>query len=398
MATYSYRAINRDSDIINNKLEASDENDLEEKLGAQGLTLIQAHKVFFQFKSGFRLNDKDLLGLTYFLKMIFASGMSLLDGLSGIGQQSSNTRLSQAASLLCSKIEAGKSMYGSMFEHPETFPPIYVSLIKAGEISGNMETVLDDAMSYLNWKIKLKKDMVSALVYPLMVMTAVFILITILFTFVLPKLTAVLTSMNAELPLVTRIVMAASALIKNFWPLMLLAALALPAMLSFAYRNTFTRRLMDAFVLKIPVIGDLLRKFDYSRYFRTFATLFKTGMSVDKTLNISVSVVKNTSIADTFNSVTNHVLGGELLSKALSRTGGFPPLIVNMVEIGEKTGTLDSSLLNICDIYEKDVPETIKRIFVIIEPAIILMLGMIVLFTIASFFLPLYKIVGGIRR
>ncbi|MEW6715871.1 MAG: type II secretion system F family protein [Nitrospirota bacterium] len=398
MATYSYRAINKESEIIKDRIDASDENQLEEKLGSRGLTLIQAYRMPFQFKTRLRLNEKDLLGLTYFLKMIFASGMSLLDGLSGIGQQSSNTRLSQAASLLCSKIESGKSMYGSMQEHPETFPPIYVSLIKAGEISGNMDSVLDDAMSYLNWKIKMKKDIVSALVYPLMVMTAVFILITVLFVFVLPKLATVLTSMNAELPLVTRGVMAAATLVKNYWPLMLMAALAVPSILSFSYRTPFARRLLDAFVLKIPVIGDLLRKFDHSRYFRTFATLYRSGMSIDKTLRISSSVVKNTSIAATFNSVTNSVLGGELLSKSLSNTGSFTPLIVNMVEIGEKTGALDSSILNISDIYEKEVPETMKKIFVIIEPAIILILGMIVLLTLSSFFLPLYKVIGGIRR
>lgn len=398
MATYSYRAINKESEIIKDRIDASDENELEEKLDSIGLTLIQASRMPFQFKTHLRLNEKDLLGLTYFLKMIFSSGMSLLEGLNSIGQQSSNSRLSQAASLLHSNIESGKSIYGSMHEHPKLFPPIYVSLIKAGEISGNMDKVLDDAMSYLNWKIKLKKDITSAFVYPLIVMTAVFTLMIVLFVFVLPKLVTVLTAMNADLPLVTRIVITTVTLARNYWPLMLMAVLSIPVILNFSYRSPSGRRLIDAFVLKIPVIGPLVRKFDYSRYFRTFATLYRSGMSIDKTLRISSSVVKNTSIAATFNSVTNSVLGGELMSKSLSNTGSFTPLIVNMVEIGEKTGALDSSILNISDIYEKEVPETIKKIFVIIEPAIILILGMIVLLTLSSFFLPLYKVIGGIRR
>lgn len=398
MATYSYRAINKESEIIKDRIDASDENELEEKLDSRGLTLIQASRMPFQFKTRLRLNEKDLLGLTYFLKMIFSSGMSLLEGLNSIGQQSSNSRLSQAASLLHSNIESGKSIYGSMHEHPKLFPPIYVSLVKAGEISGNMDKVLDDAMSYLNWKIKLKKDITSAFVYPLIVMTAVFTLMIVLFVFVLPKLVTVLTAMNADLPLVTRIVITTVTLARNYWPLMLMAVLSVPVILNFSYRSPSGRRLIDAFVLKIPVIGPLVRKFDYSRYFRTFATLYRSGMSIDKTLRISSSVVKNTSIAATFNSVTNSVLGGELLSKSLSNTGSFTPLIVNMVEIGEKTGALDSSILNISDIYEKEVPETIKKIFVIIEPAIILILGMIVLLTLSSFFLPLYKVIGGIRR
>lgn len=398
MATYSYRAVNKESQIINDQIDASNENELEERLGSRGLTLIHASKKSFEFKTRLRLNESDLLSLTYFLKLIFTSGMSLLDGLNSIGMQSSNSKVSRAASILHDKIESGKSIYGSMLEHPELFPNIYVSLIRAGEVSGNMDQVLDDAMSYLKWKIKLKKDIGMAFVYPLIVMIAVFSLMGILFIFVLPKLVVVLTTMNAELPLVTRVLISTVEIARDYWPLILLFVIFIPVALNLYYRTYSGRRLIDRFILKVPVIGPLLKKFDHSRYFRTFSTLFKSGMSMDKTLTISSSVVKNTSIADTLENITNAVLGGELLSTSFSRTGAFPPLIVNIIEIGEKTGTLDSSILNISDIYDRDVPETVKKIFVIIEPVMIFILGMIVLLTISSFFLPLYKVVGGIRR
>lgn len=398
MATYSYRAINKESQIINDQIDASNENELEERLGSRGLTLIKASKLSFELKTRLKLNETDLLNLTYFLKLIFSSGMSLLDGLDSIGMQSSGSKVSRAAAILHDKIESGKSIYGSMLEHPDLFPTIYVSLIRAGEVSGNMDQVLDDAMSYLKWKIKLKKDIGMAFVYPLIVMIAVFSLMGILFVFVLPKLVAVLTTMNAELPLITRILISTVEIARDYWPMILLFVIAVPVALNIFYRSYSGRRLIDRFILKVPIIGPLLKKFDHSRYFRTFSTLFKSGMSMDKTLEISTSVVKNTSIADTFENINNAVLGGELLSTSFSRTGDFPPLIVNIIEIGEKTGTLDSSILNISDIYDRDVPETVKKIFVIIEPVMIFILGIIVLFTISSFFLPLYKVVGSIRR
>lgn len=398
MATYTYRAINKESQIINDQIEAINENDLEERLGSRGLTLINASKRSFEFKTRLKLNEADLLSLTYFLKLIFSSGMSLLEGLNSIGMQSSNSNVSRAAAILHDKIESGKSIYGSMIEHPDLFPDIYVSLIRAGEVSGNMDQVLEDAMSYLKWKIKLKKEIGMAFVYPLIVMGAVFSLIAILFIFVLPKLVAVLTTMNAELPLVTRVLISGVEIARDYWPLILLFLIAAPVALNLYYRSYSGRRHIDRFILKLPVIGQLLIKFDHSRYFRTFSTLFKAGMSMDKTLNISASVIKNTYIAKTFDDITNSVLGGELLSESFSRTGDFPPLIVNILEIGEKTGSLDTSILNISDIYDKDVPETVKKIFVIIEPVMIFILGIIVLLTISSFFLPLYKVVGSIRR
>ncbi len=398
MASYIYRAINKESEVINDQLNASDEFDLEEKLSSKGLTLIEASKKPFEFRTRLKLNETDLISLTYFLKLIISSGMSLLDGLKSIAQQSSGSNVSKAASLLHDKIESGKSIHGSMLEYPDLFPSIYVSLIRAGEVSGNMNDVLDDATSYLSWRINLKKEVSSAFIYPAIIMTAVFGLMTILFVFVLPKLVSVLATLNTDLPLVTSLLINTVEFIRDYWPLLLLVIISIPVLLSFAYKSPAGRRALDSFILQIPIAGQLLRKFDHSRYFRTFSTLFKSGISIDKTLKISASVVKNSIIADSFNTVTNSVLGGELLSKSFSDTGHFPPLIVNMVEIGEKTGTLESSILNISDMYDKEIPEAIKKIFVIIEPVMILILGIVVLITISSFFLPLYKVIGGIRR
>jgi len=397
MSNFNYRAIDEDSRIIKGSITAADEDEVGEMLGSKGLTLIEASKARFSLISRNKLKEKDLLNFTYLLNLILTSGMSIMGGLSDMSKQSSNKNISSAASLLQAKLESGKSISESMLEYPELFPSFYTSMVRAGEVSGNLESVLNDIMIYLEWQMKFKKDIKAALSYPIIVLTAVAGLITILFTFVMPKFMTILTQLHVNLPLPTRILAGLVGFIQGFWPLIILFLIALPFIYRFIYSTTAGRRYIDNAELKIPLLGELVRKLNHSRYFRTFATLYKAGLNMNETLMVSASVVKNVIIAESFNRVTNSVLGGEQLSRALRTSGDFGPLLLNMIEIGEKTGTLDTTVVRISDIYDREIPETLKKVFMIIEPLLIVILGGIVLLTIASFFLPLYKIVGGIH-
>jgi len=398
MAYFNYRAIDEESRINKGRLEASDEDELEERLNSKGLTLIEATKGRFVLHGKLRLSEKELVDFTYLLNLILTSGIPLMSGLSDMAKQSANRRISSAASFLQAKLETGKSISDSMLEYPELFPPFYTSMVRAGEVSGNLELVLNDIMAYLEWQIKLKKDVKSALAYPAIVLTAVASLIAILFIFVMPKFMKILSDLKVSLPLPTKILVFTVGVIKGYWPLIILFIVSVPLVYRIAYNNTAGRRIIDMSILKIPLLGELVRKLNHSRYFRTFATLFRSGLNMNEILRVSSDVVKNTVIADSFNRVTNAVLGGEQFSRALKNSGDFAPLLVNMVEIGEKTGTLDNTIVRISDIYDREIPETMKKIFTIIEPIILVLLGGLVLLTVASFFLPLYKIVGGIRR
>ncbi len=398
MAYFNYRAIDKESRMNKGRLEASDEDELEERLNSKGLTLIEATKGRFVLHGKLRLSEKELVDFTYLLNLILTSGIPLMSGLSDMSKQSANRRISSAASFLQAKLETGKSISDSMLEYPELFPPFYTSMVRAGEVSGNLELVLNDIMAYLEWQIKLKKDVRSALAYPAIVLTAVASLIAILFIFVMPKFMKILSDLKVSLPLPTKILVFTVGVIKGYWPLIILFIISVPLVYRIAYNNTAGRRIIDMSILKIPLLGELVRKLNHSRYFRTFATLFRSGLNMNEILRVSSDVVKNTVIADSFNRVTNAVLGGEQFSRALKNSGDFAPLLVNMVEIGEKTGTLDNTIVRVSNIYDREIPETMKKIFTIIEPIMLVLLGGLVLLTVASFFLPLYKIVGGIRR
>ncbi|MBM4145126.1 MAG: type II secretion system F family protein [Nitrospira sp.] len=398
MAHFNYRAIDENSMVIKGKRDASDEDDLEQILRSNGLILLEATKSRFVFYRKPRLSDKDLVNFTYLLNLILSSGVPLMSGLNQMAQQSANKRIATAASFIQSKLESGKSISDSMAEYPELFPQFYISMVRAGEISGNLEQVLNDVMAYLEWQIKLKKDVKAALAYPAIVLTAVAVLIAVLFIFIMPKFMKILADFKVGLPLPTKILVFIVGIIKGYWPLILLGLISIPFILRILYGTSTGRRVIDTFFLRIPLFGELVRKLNHSRYFRTFATLFRSGLNMNEILRVSSDVVKNTVIADSFYKVTDAVLGGAQLSKALRDSGEFPPLLVNMVEIGEQTGTLDNTILRISDVYDREIPETMKKIFTIVEPLIIVLLGGLVLLTVASFFLPLYKIIGGIRR
>lgn len=395
--TYTYRAANRAARIIKGRIEAASEQELGEKLVSQGLTLIEASRENILPKRAERLGEKDLQSFTYFLHLVITSGISLMTGLNDIAQQTENRKISNAASLLQEKIESGKSIADSMIEYPEIFPSFYARMVRAGELSGNLERVLSDILSYLEWHIQFRKDIRSALSYPLIVLSAVACLVLVLFVFVIPRFVNILTGLNTELPLPTKVLVLSMNFITGYWPLITLFLILIPVLYGVFYRTPRGRYFIDALILKTPLIGNLSRKLNHSRYFRTFATLYGSGFQMDETLKVSSDTVKNTVIADTFRTISLSVLSGEEFSSALRNSGAFAPLLLNMVEIGEKAGALDTTMLKICDIYEKEIPETLKRIFLVLEPIMIALLGTLVLFTMLSFFLPLYKIISGIN-
>jgi type II secretory pathway component PulF len=214
----------------------------------------------------------------------------------------------------------------------------------------------------------------------------------------MPKFIKILTDLNVNLPLPTKVLVIAVGLVQHYWPLILLCMLLIPVIFRIVYHTPSGRRTIDLSILKIPLIGQLVKKINHSRYFRTFATLFRAGLNMNEILRVSSDVVKNTAVAESFRNAADAVLAGEQFSKALRDTGEFDPLLINMVEIGEKTGTLDNAILRVSDNYDREIPETMKKVFTVVEPLILALLGGLVLLTLASFFLALYKIVGGIRR
>lgn len=400
MASFTYRAVDDNSNILSGRLQARDESELEKKLGGQGLVLIESTKTgILEFGKGapLRFHPQELLDFTYMLYLIISSGLPIMGGLNDLVKNQERKKIARAAELLYGKIESGLSLSEAMWENPQVFPDYYVHMIKAGEASGTLDKSLHYLMGYIEWQINFRKSVRSALVYPTMVLGTMALLITIIFTFVFPKLISILTGLHTELPLPTRIVVAVIGFFNKYFLIVAAAAVAVFILLKVWGKTYNGRRAVDRFILALPVIGDLSRKINLSRYLKTLATLYASGLSIDRTFSIAAGVVQNAVISDALNLVTDSVMTGEGIAQAMAKTGIFPAIVVDMIAIGEKTSSLDNTLQRASDIFDKEVPETIKKVFSYIEPLTVVMLGGLVLLVLLSIFLPIYKIAGSIR-
>jgi type IV pilus assembly protein PilC len=400
MPSYLYRAIDETSTIMSGKLFARNEAELDGKLNMMGLTLIEADKagfLDFTWRRGPKFSDQDLLNFTFLLHLIITSGIPLMSGLTDMSKNKEKKKISQAAGLIYQKIESGLLLSAAMQDYPSLFPFYYVQMVKAGESSGSLDKVLNDLMSYIEWQISFKKTTRAAVVYPSIVLGAVLLLIVLLFSFVFPRLLHILVGLNVELPVQTRIIMGMANFFHNYFFYIIAGTAALFILFKVWVNTDNGRRRVDGFLLKLPLIGELVRKINLSRYFKAFATLYIAGINMQQTFTIASGVVQNAVMHDALSLVTGAVMSGEGIAPAMRKSGIFPSLVVDMVSIGEKTGNLDTVALRASSIFDKEVPEVFKKIMTYVEPMIIVLLGGIVLFVLLSVFLPIYKIVGGIR-
>jgi len=399
MATFTFRAVDENAAILTGKLQASNESELEQKLSLQGLTLIEASKAgILDFTTdNIRFDQQELANFTYFLNMIVASGLPITTGLNDLMENRENGKIAHVAGLIYRKIEAGMSLSEAMQEYPRTFPSYYVQMVAAGEASSKLEVMLIDLMKYLEWQMSFNQTVRSAVVYPATVLGAVFLLITALFTFVFPRLVGILTGLHAELPLPTKILIAVANFANHYFFVILLFTIIGIVAFKMWLRTYAGRRAFDGFLLFLPLVGPLIRKINLSRYCRTLATLHAAGLNVDKTFTISSSVVRNSVLAEGLAVVTESVINGEGIAPSMLKSGIFPSLVIEMVAIGEKTGNLDVAVQRVSEMFDKEVPKTLKKMFAYLEPAILTFLGVLVLGVLLSVFLPIYKIAGGIR-
>ncbi len=400
MAIYLYRAIDEESNIMIGKLRARDESELERMLSMQRLTLVEAEKTGVFDISGLfepRLSQKDLLDITYFLLLIVTSGIPIINGLDDLKRQS-RKRLSYIAERLHSTIESGMSLSESMANLPGMFPDYYVQMVRAGETSGNLDGALEHLMNYIESQINLKKTIRSYLVYPGIVITLMILIIFLLFAFVFPKLVTILINLKAELPLPTRLIIFTANFV-NKYLLHLISGLITIAISLKVIMRRFppVKKRFHRLILTIPILGDILRKADLSRYLKTVSMLYESGASAETIFSLSPGVVKNLYLSESLREITGAIMDGESITQSMIKSNVFPPLIIDIIGIGEKTGKFDVALKRSCDIFDREVPETIKRLFTIIEPLLIVLLGIFVLIVLLSIFLPIYKIVGSIR-
>ena len=401
MPIYAYRAIYTDGRLMEGTLDVSDERELAHRLDGQGMLLTTAKKVKAATKATrarARLTRKELITFTYNLETIYSSGIPLVEGLQDLATYAGNSATSAVARALAEDIESGSDLSEAMQRHTRAFPLVYQSVVKAGESAGEPGPVLRSLADYYAWLAEMRATALRALTYPAVLGLAVCGLIVMLLTFLVPRILKQLTRANAEVPLPTKVLMTCSNFLVDNAVILLCAAGAVVIGFVILRRAPRGRLLIDTLKLKIPVLGPVTAKIGAARFTSTVAMLYRAGIGTVEALESAEHVVGNAVVAQGIRQAREAVVRGETLTEALSATGAFQPLVVRMISLGEQTGTLGEALDRVNSFYDREIPQTIKTVLSLLEPAMIIVAGLAVGFILLCTFLPIFEMISSLSK
>ena len=399
MALYSYRAINDLGKSSKGIQDAANVVDLELRLKRAGLDLIDAKED--RNKAGSRRNKikrPELITFFFNLEQLTRAGVPLLESLADLRDTMNDMRFREIIANLVEAIEGGQKLSQSMEQHPEAFDKIFVSLVHAGEESGRLPEVFQHITESLKWQDEMASHTKTIMIYPIFVGTVVIAITFFLMVYLVPQLVSFIKSTGQEIPIQTRILLATSAFFVDYW----YALIVLPIILPIAAKLIITSSpemqfRFDNLKLNLWVIGPILRKIILARFANTFAIMYGSGISILACIANSRDVVNNRAIAKGLDDVTHEIESGKNLTQSFQRTGLFPPLVIRMLRVGEATGSLDKALLNVSYFYDRDVKDSIKKVQVMIEPTMTIILGALLGWVMLSVLSPIYDIIGKVQ-
>ena len=402
MAFFRYRATDQAGKIVEGVMEAEAEFGVVARLhemgciplriatpGDRSVAISQRRIALFPRRT---ISQQQLLQFTQELGTLLAAGLPLDRSLSILGNLIEGEEFSKVMRTLLEAVRAGKSLAASMAEHPGVFPKLYVNMIRAGEAGGILEGVLRYLSEYLERSQALKEDLKSALIYPVILASAASLSLIILFVYVIPRFALIFKDIGPAVPLITKIVIEFSnALTEYGWVILLLIIVASFGA-AFYLRNPEGRAELDRFCLRVWLLGDLVRKFETARFARTLSALLKGGVPLLEALGTVQGVMGNRLMARAINQVQVRVREGKGMARPLGESGFFPALALNMIAVGEETGKLETMLAEVAEHYDQEVKRTTKRLTSLLEPALILGMGLIIGVVVVSMLLAIFSI------
>lgn len=383
-------------------MAATSEDDLADRLRESGSYLVRsrpAEKPAAARKTDGKIEKKHLLALLEYMAGSAEVGMPIMTTLTDVEPRLESKKLRAIVAEMRDAMSLeGKSLSEAMAEHPKAFESFYISTIEAGEASGQLDYVLAQLVKHLDWQQTIGSQIKQATLYPIIIVVAITGLLFVLVGFVFPRLIPVLTSRGGELPMVTRIVLGASNLIRAYWIPGAGIVASATALLTVGRRNPATRVKIDALVLRIPVIGELILQVNMARLVTYLALFYRTGVEIVYSLQLSERLVGNRAVARAVSNVREAIIGGESLGTAFAASPIFPPMVVRSISLGEVTGHLDDALNRASIFYEREIPAAVRRMVTILQPALIAVMGGAVLLVALAIILPILGIYDSIGR
>lgn len=396
---YRYSAVNLQGHRIKGRMEAMNPVDLEMRLKHMGLDLVQGKPLSHRsLLGGAGVPRQELINFCFQLQQLTRAGVPLLEALADLRDSLEHPRLREITANLVENIEGGQTLSQAMAAHPALFNRVFISLIRAGEASGDLPTVLDKLTSSLKWEDELISHTQRLLIYPAFVATIVLSATAFLMVYMVPQLKMFVKNMGHALPAHTQALFFISDMLVNYWYIPLLGLSGTLAAVVFLLRtNPLARRRFDGLKLRLPLVGDILKKIILSRFAGTFAMLYAAGIPVLESLRTTQDVVGNRIVRRALEETEQAIREGRNMAAAFQDTGLFPPLVVRMVRVGESTGALDTALLNVSYFYNRDVQESVSRAQAMIEPLLTLVLGALLGWIMLSVIGPIYDVISQLK-
>ncbi len=414
MQRYKYRAVSENGRSVRGVIGAGNEIDLHNQLQSAGLELIDCKPLdakagMFGGSSVKRVKLRDIIQFFLHMEQMQSAGVPLLDALADIRDTTENTRLRDIMTEVHRDVSDGASLSESMAKHPKVFHNLYLSLIKAGEDTGDLTASYRQLIKYLKWVDHMQSKIKKAMTYPVIVLVVVLVTICVMMGIVVPQIVGFIRAMDRELGFITESLIATSDFFKD--PLFHFLGLPVPGgvvvllfpVVVFVLIKTMCR-LSDDFeyrvhsaMLRVPMFGVLIRKTTIARYAQTFASLFASGIDIISALRSARETVKNKVLLEAVERVEKYIQSGMPVSEAFNASGEFPSMVVRMLKIGEESGNLTVVLEQVSEFYTKDVDEMVQAMIAFIEPGLTAILGLLILWIAAGVFGPIYAMIGELE-
>ncbi len=340
-----------------------------------------------------KVSQTEVAVFTRQFSVMLDAGLPLVQALDAIGQQHPNQAFKTVLEQIRGDVESGSTLSAAMARHPKVFDPLFTNMVAAGETGGILDTILQRLSSYIEKMVKLKRALRSALIYPSVILTIAVAVVTIIMWKVIPVFATLFEGFNVELPLLTRAVIAVSKLIQHFaLYFIILVGLGIFGLRSY-YKTDAGRHVVDRTLLKTPILGPVLRKIAVARFTRTLATLLTSGVPILEGLNITAKTSGNAVLEDVIHDMRQRIEGGGTMADPMRQSGFFPPMVNQMVAVGESTGELDTMLVKVADYYEEEVDVVVANLLTILEPVLMVFLGVVVGGIVIAMYMPLFRLI-----
>lgn len=406
MPIFEYKAFSSAGDSRTGIVDADTPREARGKLRVDGIHVVEMwpleQRKKEEEKRGFRIGGgrvrvTDLTVVTRQMATLLRAGITVVDALKALIDQVESRELERILRDVRERVTQGDTLGEALAAHPRTFNDLYVNMVKAGEASGSLDVILHRLAEYITRQTRLKNKLVSAMIYPMIMVVVGVLVVIVLMTFVVPKLTAVFNKVGEALPGITQVLIAVSRFFQGYWWSLFVMAFLVYLFFK-AMRATEEGRLrFDRALMKIPVVGDLVRKTAIARFSTTTATLLKSGVPVLESLKIVQHVVNNAVVGRTVGKVHDAILEGSDISTPLLESGTFPPMVSYMIATGEQSGQLEELLERISESYDEEIEFATQRLTAVLEPVIIILLAGVVLFVVAAIVIPLMQM-GSLTR